>query len=564
MLSVLRVRNFAIIDELEVEFGPGLNVVTGETGAGKSILIHALELVLGAPSRSEVVRTGEDRAEVEALFEIGSDEVLQGLLSAAGMDADGELIVRRVVHARGRSRAYINGSLTPLKKLREFAPHLADISSQHLAHSLVDPRTHLRFLDAFAELAPTLVRMEEAFGSFRRAEEAQKIAKESSRDRFEREDLLRFQLQEIDDIDPQPGERDRLNNELSRLSNAETLRESAASAEWSLQANENSICDQLSRLETSLTKAGELDAALLAPASMIGEARTNLEEAARDLGNYERSVEVDAEALSRTENRREGLRRLLRKYGGTVEATLLHRERAALELDELTNHEQRLEDATRLLEIERERAETIAEELSSARRAAASDLGTSICEQLRSLGMGEAEVRVEVRGTDTKGQDATGLTPRGRDKAEFLIAPNRGEAARPLGRIASGGELSRAMLAVKRVLGRLGPGGLYAFDEVDTGVGGAVAEVIGRKLQEVAGHRQVLCITHLPQIAVYGTTHFQVVKAVSQGRTRSLISQLDAKDRAEEIARMLGGITISEQTRAAAQEMLAVATPGGS
>ena len=558
MLSVLRVRNFAIIDALEVEFGDGLNVVTGETGAGKSILIHALELVLGGPSRAEVVRTGEDRAEVEALFDVSGDHALRLELQEADIDAEDELIVRRVVHARGRSRAYINGRLIPLKKLRELAPHLADISSQHMAHSLVDARTHLHFLDAFANLAPSLSRMQDAYREYRNALESLRQAEGSSRDRFEREDLLRYQLQEIEELDPQPGESERLNEELSRLGNAEKLASSATEAEWSLQASEGSICDRLSRLEATLERAAELDKALLGPATMIAESRTVLEEAARDLGNYGRSIEVNPAALAAAEARREGLRRLLRKYGGSVEEALAYQERASQELDELTNHEQRVEEAREKFESSQKLAEEIATELSKSRHEAASGLSAAICEQLRSLGMGDAEVRVDVRDTPS-GQDSTGLTARGRDKAEFLIAPNRGEAARPLGKIASGGELSRAMLAVKRVLGQLGPGGLYAFDEVDTGVGGAVAEVIGRKLQEVAAHRQVLCITHLPQIAVYGTTHFQVTKLVTEGRTRSQITLLSKAERAEEIARMLGGIKISKQTRAAAAEMLSSA-----
>ncbi len=556
MLNVLRVRDFAIIDELEVELGPGLNVVTGETGAGKSILVQALQLVLGAKGKAQVVRTGSDTAEVEALFELSGNTELKARLAEAGLDTGDDLIIRRVVSAQGRTRAYLNGRLASAAQLRELAPLLADISSQHLAHSLVDPRTHLRFLDAFAGLADDRAEMKAAYQSWRGAARSVEEALELSRDRVEREDLLRFQISEIEEFDPKAGEGEKLGAQRGRLRHAERLLGAAGEAERALHVEDRSICDRLAGIESELQGASSLDPELIPCAQMVSEARTQLEEAARDLGLYARSIELDPNALQRVDDRLQAMRRLERKYGSGAAALMDHRDSAARELAELEHHDEYVEATRKECAACEKSAITIAERLSASRHAAASKLSFAIQEQLRSLGMGDAEVRVELVGAPEADDSTTALSPTGYDQAEFLIAPNRGEAARPLGQIASGGELSRAMLAIKRVLGQVGPGGLYAFDEVDTGVGGAIAEVIGRKLQDVAAHHQVLCITHLPQIAVYGDAHFRVHKDVVDGRTHSQISRLTPSEREEEVARMLGGLKISQHTRDAAKDLI--------
>jgi DNA repair protein RecN (Recombination protein N) len=560
MLICLRVRNFAIIDELEVELGPGLNVVTGETGAGKSILVDALGLVLGARGRPEVVRTGAGQAEVEALFDLANDPAALARLASAGVETDGELLVRRLVSSNGRTRAYVNGSLATAGQLAALASGLVDISSQHEHHTLTDPATHLLHLDAFGQLEGTRQSMERAFEEVAEATAALSAIEQRAKDRFERQDLLRFQLGEIDALDPQHGEESGLRDERERLRHAERLLSVAGGAEEALYAADGSLSESLAQVATEIREAARIDAALAPMAQQLEEARTSIEDAAAELGRYARGVTHDPERLEEVEARLDQLERLKRKHGGSIEGTLLYRERARQELEELDRHEEHLEAARAGQATALKAAAAIAHALSEGRRKAAKRLGKAMGDELASLGMGGARVVVEVAplegGRTELALDGARLSRTGVDRVEFLIAPNRGEQARPLRKVASGGELSRALLAIKRVLAGLAPAGLYVFDEVDAGVGGAVAEVIGRKLRDVARHHQVLCITHLPQIAVYAQTHLQVSKDVVEGRTTSRIATLSDGARLEEVARMLGGLTITKRTRDAAAEML--------
>ncbi|MGE0784449.1 MAG: DNA repair protein RecN [Sandaracinaceae bacterium] len=565
MLSVLRVRDLAIIDELEVELGPGLNVITGETGAGKSILIDALSLVLGGRGKAELVRTGAERAEVEALFEVGADEELVQQVRDAGLaDAsDSEILARRVLSGANRTRGYLNGRLATAAQLSDIVGAMVDISSQHEHHTLVDPNTHLSFLDAFGKLEGTRRELAERVRDLRAADEALERARTESQQKGEREDLLRFQLAEIEELAPEKGELDALNAERARLRHAERLAGAAGGAEEALYASDDAMCAALGRIVTELTEAARIDPELAPMAEAVDSALTQLEDAARELGVYARELNVDPSRLSAVEDRVHRLQRAARKYGGDVDAILDHAAKARAEIDELDRVEERIEEleATRdaALAAAAERART----LSAQRGAIASDLGKRISAELHTLGMGDARIEVRLEPlVERKGELTVGdarLTETGIDRVEFLIAPNRGEDPKPLRKIASGGELSRAMLAVKRVLSGVGRAGLYVFDEVDSGVGGAVAETIGQKLAEVAQHHQVICVTHLAQIAVYGDRHYRVEKAVKDGRTTSRIRALTEKERKEEIARMVGGLEITASTRRTAAEMLASA-----
>ena len=565
MLTCLRVRNFAIIDELEVELAPGLNVVTGETGAGKSILVDALELVLGAKARPNLVRSGEAQAEVEALFDIGTGRDVEDRLASLGLDVQGdapntEIIVRRVVSATGRTRGYINGQLATAAQLKATAKGLADISSQHEHHSLTDARRHLDYLDAFGGLETLRENVRVAHRKLVDADREEQAVREQSKHRTEREDLLRFQIQEIDTLAPRPDEMQRLEEEQTRLRHAVHLAQAAGEAETLLYNEDDAVGAVLGRVAVRIEEAASLDPTLAELARQLESARTQVEDAAQQLGAYARRVSLDPERLNEVEHRLNELHRLTRKYGGSLETVLAHREAAGEELTRLEDSEHHLE------RLERARAEafTVAKEAARSLRAkrerTAKRLGKAISRELATLGMGDAKVQVDVSPLDGTGGeldvDGARLGPTGIDRAEFLIAPNRGEEAKPLRLIASGGELSRALLAVKRVLAGLRPAGLYVFDEVDSGVGGAVAEVIGHKLRDVAKHHQVLCITHLPQIAAFADQHFLVSKAVSEGRTRSQVEPLGHADRLEEMARMLGGIEVTQRTRDAAAEML--------
>jgi len=560
VLTCLRVRSFAIIEALEVELDAGLNIVTGETGAGKSILVDALQLVLGARGRPEVVRTDAEAAEVEALFDLSSEPETLCALRDQGVETDGELLVRRVVSATGRTRAYINGRLATLAQLREITKGLADISSQHEYHSLADPRHHLSYLDAFGEHAVLLGEVGKSYDALvEAAARLEKVVTEE-RGRVDREDLLRYQVSEIDALREVLENESALSVERERLRHAEKLGTAAGEAEAQLYSDDESICGSLARIAASVEQASRYDPSLESPASQVREALVQLEDAASELGRYARDLSFDPGRLAVLDDQLHRVVQMKKKYGDTGEEILAHRDRASAELDSLERYEERLDRCQREYDDSLERAAAGARKLREKRKLAAAKLSKAISRELASLGMGEAKVTVELASLEGGPRElqveGARLSATGIDRAELLIAPNRGEDAKPLRKIASGGELSRAMLAIKRVLSGLGPASLYVFDEVDAGVGGAVAEVIGRKIHEVAKHSQVLCITHLPQIAIYADAHYRVHKEVVGQRTKSDIRLLSETERREEIARMLGGLTVTDQARAAAEALL--------
>ncbi len=570
MLLSLQVRDFAIIDAVEVTFGPGLNVVTGETGAGKSILVDALALVLGArASASDVVRTGAAQAEIEAVFTPRANDPRRQRFEDAGIAWDDELVVRRIVgneRTGGRSRAYLNGRMVSLTQLAMLTSGLADVTSQHDQQTLTDPTTHLMLLDASGALEGQRAEVTRAHATLHEASAKLEAALRSLRDRADREDLLRYQVKEIDALGLTPGDEDGWTRDRDRLRYASRLADGTASAEDTLYARDGAVLDEIGAVSDQLRKLADVDATLSPIYDLVEQARTLVQEAARELGRYSRTVRADPERLADLEDRLQRLARLKRKYGGTVEEILAFRDRARDELETLEQGEARIAELERAVEERRAVAGERARALSAARRQCAQRLGEGIGRELASLGMGGARVVVDVAhvspGTSDLAVEGARLTTTGIDKVEFLIAANRGEDPRPLRKIASGGELSRALLAIKRVLTDVGPETFYVFDEVDSGVGGAIAEVIGQKIKQVAARNQVLCITHLPQIAVYGDKHFVVSKHEVGDRTASTVRALDERERLEEVARMLGGIRVTDRTREAAAEMLraAVAT----
>ena len=564
MLLSLQVRDLAIIDAVEVAFGAGLNVVTGETGAGKSILVDALTLCLGArASASDVVRSGAREAEVTAVFRARNDDPRRRRFEDAGIAWDDELVVRRFVgneRTGGRSRAYLNGRMVSLAQLAALTAGLADVTSQHDQQTLTDPTQHLALLDASAALEPQRARMVQAHGALAEATAALERVLHDLRQRADREDLLRYQVKEIDELGLVPGVEEQWQQTRDRLRHAARLAEGSAAAEDALYARDGAVLDELCTARDALTKLVEYDPALLGPLELVQQAHTLVQEAARELGRYARGVRADPEALTEAEDRLQKLGRLKRKYGATVEEIVAFGARAREQLANIEQGEARVAALEAAVEAARELAAKEARALSAARRAAAGRLGEAISRELASLSMGGARVVVDVAHTSPGSADlivdGARLLASGIDRVEFLIAANRGEDPRPLRKIASGGELSRALLAIKRVLTDVANETFYVFDEVDAGVGGAVAEVIGQKIKEVARRNQVLCITHLPQIAAYGDRHLVVRKREVGDRTASSITELNAAERLEEIARMLGGIRITERTREVAAEML--------
>jgi DNA repair protein RecN (Recombination protein N) len=562
MLLEITVQNLVLFEKLTLEPGPGFNVLTGETGAGKSMLVDALSLVLGGRARPDMVRRGAREAEVEARFEVEPGSRVSAKLDAAGIPCDKELVIRRVVQSEGRSRAFANGRMCTAAQLLELAPDLCDIASQHESVSLTDPSTHLEYLDAFGRLEgarDSLGAEVDALGELVKELEGVRAAE---RGRTEREDFLAFQLREIDELDPREGEDVELEQERARLRHAEKLGEATRRASDRLYEGESAICDELARLGSELDGAAAVDGSLAPLARSVHAARAELADTARALERYAEGVESNPARLAEVEERLFRLQKLLRKHGPTTGELVAHRAELAAELAALARGTDRMTElesaqAAKLLE-----ASAHARALSNKRREAAEKLADAIGRELGRLAMGRAKVVVDVAPT-ASGEaplavDGARLTRSGIDRVEFLIAPNRGEEPRPLRKIASGGELSRALLALKRVLAEKGPAGLYVFDEVDAGVGGAVAEVIGHAIADVARHRQVLCITHLAQIAALADTHFVVDKTEARGRTAVGVRRLgDEDERVEELARMIGGLKVGDAARRAAVELLA-------
>lgn len=562
MLLSLTIDNVVLIEHQVLELGPGFNVLTGETGAGKSMVVDALALVLGGRARPEIVRGGAREAEVAALFEIEPGSRVAAKLEAAGVPCDGELVVRRVVQAEGRSRAFLNGKLSTAAQLAELGPDLCDIASQHESVSLTDPGTHLEYLDAYGRLETMRDSLGEKVAELAAIVREIDRVREAERDRAEREDFLAFQLREIEELDPSVGEETELENERARLRHAEKLSTATQGAADRLYEGEDAVCDQLARISTDLDAAAAIDPSLASLARSVEGARSELADAARALSRYASGIESNAERLAEVDDRWFRLQKLLRKHGPTTTELVAYRE-------DLKRQVEGLAGADRLrgeLEAKREAclAAVAAEarSLSRKRRDAAAKLADAIGRELGGLGMGRARVVVDVspvpapQAGELPPVDGARLTNSGIDRVEFLIAPNKGEDPRPLRRIASGGELSRALLALKRVLAEKGPAGLYVFDEVDAGVSGAIAEVIGRAIADVARHRQVLCITHLPQIAALADTQYLVDKTESKGRTTSSVRKLGDHERVDEIARMIGGVRVGDAARSAALELL--------
>lgn len=565
MLVTLRVKNFILMDALEFELEPGFNVLTGETGAGKSIVVGALSLVLGGRASAEQVRPGADEAEIEALFDVRGSDRLLALLDAAGVASDGDLVIRRVVQANGRSRAYLNGRLCTAGELQALAPELADVASQHESVALTDPSTHLDYLDRFArlvdarnELSAEVERLAELVTELRAARDAE-------RGRGEREAFVAFQLQAIDALAPHAGEMEELAAERNRLRHTGRLLDTTRRVASRLDQGEDAICDEIARLAKDLYAVAELDPTLEVQARALEGCFGELSEVARDVGRYAERTEADPSRLLEVEERLYRLEGLLRQHGPTLEDVLATRERLAAELAVLANVEGRvaaLEQAKRAqLEVAAERAR----KLSAKRKRAAGTLGAAISAELVDLGMGGARVVVEVAALGgERGElsiDGARLGHDGIDRVEFLISPNKGIEPRPLRKIASGGELSRALLALKRALAECGPAGLYVFDEVDAGVGGAVADKLGRAIADVARHHQVLCVTHLAPIAAFADAHFVVTKQNSGGVAKSGVARVERKERVTELARMLSGAKITDASLRAASELIRAARP---
>ncbi|HWE24124.1 MAG TPA: DNA repair protein RecN [Myxococcales bacterium] len=559
MLELLRVRAFAIIDELEAHFAPGFNVLTGETGAGKSILVDALHLVLGGRAQADAVRTGAEEAEVQALFRPRDPIATDAHLAQLGLPAAGaELVVRRTVQRVGRSRAWVNGALATAAQLAQATRGLLDISGQHEHVGLLDAQTHLALLDAYAGLS-----VSEYQATFVELAEAERVRARLDSDesaRAERASFLRYQLDELEKADAKAGEDEALAQERRVLAAAEKLRGGAEEAESLLRSGDAAAVVGASRACKRLEELAVIDPSLGTVAAAVRGAAAELDEAARTLSRYASRAGGDPQRLEEIDERLEVLRRLSRKHGGNLATALQRREAMRAELESLDHHDEALENAVARVRTLAGEALRLGRALSEKRRSAAAGFSRAVAAELGALGMDRTEISVRFGPVPEGGIAAEGevLGPRGLESAELLLSPNPGEELRPLARIASGGELSRVLLAVKRVLADADDVDTYLFDEVDAGIGGATADAVGRALSAVARSRQVICITHLPQIAVFAERHQVAEKEVVRGRTHSRVAAVDGEARVQELARLLSGRT-TQVALEHARELLAKA-----
>ena len=556
MLTELRIRNFAIIEEIGLDFAEGFTVFTGETGAGKSILVDAVDLLVGGRASADLIRAGADEAEVSGVFSLTAGGPVATFLREQDLLGSGEseLILRRVLSREGRNRVHVNGRPTPLAVLQSLRGLLVDIHGQHEHQSLFKPAVQLDLLDEFGGLAEARVDYAKAFEMWRGLEVRLTERRGALADRQAREDLLRYQVEEITGANLQAGEDRELERARLLLSQGRRLAELVQATYGPLYEEEPSILQGLGGLAGSLKELAAIDTELVADRDRFAEALAQLTDLAQKLRVYRDKLEFDPERLDKIEERLDLIRRLIKKYGGSLEEAIRRGEQAKRELQELESGDEALKELSQQVADARAKVVKLAQTLSRKRTKAAGELEKRLERELKDLRMEHARVRIAVEQEPDAGGPK--LTSAGMDRVEFLFSSNLGENPQPLARIASGGELSRVMLAMKTVLAEQDRVPVLVFDEVDAGIGGAVSEVVGKRLRHLSEHgHQVFCITHLAPIAAQAQRHFAVTKAAKSGRMVTQVATLDKAGRVEEVARMLGGEKVTPTIRSTAAEM---------
>ena len=552
MLSLIRVKNYAVIDEVELELAPGFSVMTGETGAGKSILVDALGLVLGDRADASSVRHGAERAEISAVFDCPAGHASLAWLAERGLDAGESCTLRRVITAEGRSRAFVNNQPCTLQDLKALGELLIDIHGQHAHQSLLDGASQRALLDAHGGLTDLAEQVGHAYAQWQTVEADLAARRNAGNDRAAQLDLLRFQAGELEALALAPGEPAQLHAERDRLANTDRLIGGVTEALARIYENEGAAAHTLVvHAEQALAKLVAHDAALGTVAQRLTAVEIELNEVASELNRYRERIEADPERLEWAETRLAKIRALARRHNVTeddlphVSAELQRR------IAELDGGEEALAMLAARAAAARETYYNAADALSAARGKHGRELGTQVSAQLADLGMPNGRLQVELQPKPRERGDATGL-----ERVEFQVKLNPGQPFGALAKMASGGELSRISLALEVVRSGASPVLSFVFDEVDAGVGGGVAEIVGRRLRELAERRQVLCVTHLPQVASQGQRHYRVLKLTDGKTSRTSVRELSADERVEELSRMLGGIEITERTRAHAAEMI--------
>ncbi len=554
MLTHLQIRNFALVESLELSFEQGMSVLSGETGAGKSILLGALGLTLGDRADSGVVRHGSERAEIAATFSTDSLPAVTAWLQEHELDMDGECILRRTINAEGRSRAFINGQPAPLQMLRELGEQLVDIHGQHAHQSLLKREVQRQQLDDYANHAPLLKQTATSFQQWQQLQQEFEVLQRLAGERDSRLELLRYQVEELEALQLAADEIAALDEEHSKLANVSRLQEGAQGAAVQLYENdETALVSQLERMLRQLQALQEIDPGLAAANELLEGAAIQAREAAGELRHYIDALDNDPQRLNSVEQRLGVIHELARKHRVEPEQLPELLEQLQQELTQLENAGTRLDGLQAEIDTTLADYQMAADKLSKGRSKAAQKLSELISKNMRQLGMGEGHFSIALSPIEAV------ASAHGQETVEFQVSANPGQPLRPLNKVASGGELSRISLAIQVITA--GKGGIptLIFDEVDVGVGGGVAEMVGRELRTLGGEHQVLCVTHQPQVAAQGHHHFYISKSTDKGNTRTTVEVIEDEQRVAEVARMSGGIAISEQTLSHAREMLSAA-----
>lgn len=566
MLERLYIKNFALINDLEIKFSSGFTVITGETGAGKTIIIETINLVCGERASHEFIRTGCDSAKVEAEFSISKNKKILEILNQLSISSDDEtLIIRREIGASGKNKCIVNDNQITLSMLKQLGDLLTDIHGQHEHQSLLSPRNQLESLDSFAQLTKETAIFSKLYSEYKNLEEKIKKFESEKRERINKIDFISFQIKEIDDMKLCQGEEEALNQKAAILRNAEKLSQATSKIYSLLYENEESspIVEQLDIVKQELKNISLMDASLKEYLTICENTIIELKEVGISILRYHDSIEFSNELQTKIEERISAIQSIKKKYGNTVSEILLYRENIQKELEELNNIEENFNAFTEQLDKLKKEIILKSQNLSEKRKESANLFNTKVERELKDLGMEKSKFIVNLQKEEITGSDGIPLPnnsfrlfPWGIDKVEFLISPNPGEEIKPLSKIASGGEISRIMLALKTICTQEDKAATIIFDEIDVGVGGEMANKIGKKLQAISLKFQVICITHLAQIASLADNHFNIYKKVKDGRTVTELNQLDTKSRIQEIARMISGDKITDLTLKHAQELI--------
>jgi len=549
MLVELRLKNFAIIDDISISFGDNLNIITGETGTGKSLIVDAINIILGDRFTAEHVKSAGKQTSVEALFEVPGNPGIGEKLERFGIgEGEGELVVKRVFNPGGKNRIYINSSIVTLGTLSEVTDGLVNMFGQHEHQSLLKKSNYLSYLDAFSKLEHEVSEYKAAYAELVRAEGELEALRQKEREGAEKEDYLRFQAEEIKKVSPAPNEDSELEAERVRLENSERFSSSLASATGLVYEGESSAMGFLKQTLSHLERVSDLDSSLGELRDRIAAILIETEDVFYGLSEFAGKIEHNPERLEEVLSRLEEIGRLKRKHGDSIEEIIKKQQLIESELEGLENSAEMLGEMERKRDILREKTSAAASSISAERKAGAKRLEDLFSEQAESVGLKNARFEVGFTEKDLSGD--------GRDSVQFLFSANPGQPPRPVNRVASGGELSRIMLLLKGFVSTGDAGSIFIFDEVDAGIGGVVAESIGKKIKDLSDRSQVVCITHLPQVAKFANTHLLVAKEFGEGETDVSVDALSEDERVEEIGRMLAGESVSEKTFEVARELI--------